>query len=119
MSRYYSMALEVHEPKPDRIQAIKQAARSLFPFDLDDFDEKGRYLTALAEGNLCGGESEEQFSLRVAKAIWKATAAFAGSPWKPPAWIISHPRPSASDPMHMRYTKTESLIRKELSCPKP
>ncbi len=76
MSRYYSMALEVHEPKPDRIQAIKQAARSLFPFDLDDFDEKGRYLTALAEGNLCGGESEEQFSLRVAKAIWKANGGF-------------------------------------------
>ena len=76
MSRYTSMALEVHEPKPDRIEAIKQAARSLWPFDMDDFDEKGQYLTALAEGNLCGGQTEEKFALDLTKAIWKANGGF-------------------------------------------
>ena len=78
MSRYYRMSLEVQGPKPEKIEAIKKAALAEWSFSNDDFTEKERdkYLTAIAEGNLCGGETEEQFALRLAKAIWKANGGF-------------------------------------------
>lgn len=37
----------------------------------DDRDSEGNNLVILAESSLCGGETEEEFTQRIAHAIWK------------------------------------------------
>ncbi len=70
MSRYYTMAVTITGAARDRVDAVKQAAEAEWTFDdwlLDD-----GVLTSPADGSLCGGETEEEFTERLAKAIWTA-----------------------------------------------
>jgi hypothetical protein len=74
MSRAYSMTVTVKKYNPEKLESIKDAGSAEWPFD-DWFVYEGT-LTGAAESNLCGGESEDQFAERLAKAIWVANEKF-------------------------------------------
>lgn len=71
MSRYYSMTIAIIGANSEQIKAVKQAAKAVWPFD-DWFLDIDNRLTASADASLCGGETEEEFAERLAKAIWAA-----------------------------------------------
>ena len=71
MSRCYNMAVTITGAVRDRIDTIKQAAEDEWAFDAWFLDDDG-VLTASADERLCGGETEEEFAQRLAKAIWEA-----------------------------------------------
>ena len=74
MSRNYSMTVIVSEPKSDKTAAIQQAAAG--QWDFDDWHESDGQMFGYGEGRLGGGESEEEFADRLAKAIWNANGGF-------------------------------------------
>lgn len=76
MSRYYGMSVTISGHKPELVAGIKAAAEEEWPFgDWQAYDGK---LTAYAESNLCGGETEEEFTERLSVAIWRANGAYCG-----------------------------------------
>lgn len=74
MSRYYRMDIEISEFNPRNIDAITEAASDEWP-DWDGWDHVTD-LSCSGEGNLCGGESEEEFTFRVCLAVWKANKGY-------------------------------------------
>ncbi len=74
MSRYYEMGVEITGHRPDKADAIRDAATNEWEF-ADWYDQDGK-LTASAEGSLCGGETEEEFTERLSMAIWQANGAY-------------------------------------------
>jgi hypothetical protein len=70
MSRYYEMRIEVEGYDPQRLEVIKEAMKQ--EWDFDEADEWAGTITAYGKDSLCGGESEEEFSHRIAAAIWTA-----------------------------------------------
>ncbi len=70
MSRYYGMAVEIRGYKPARRKAIQEAAAAEWPFI--DWEEYEGTLRSDAESQLCGGETEEQFTERLSTAVWRA-----------------------------------------------
>ncbi len=77
MSRYYSMFVRIRDFRAERLDAVKQAAEAEWSFDDWFLDDDG-VLTASADSNLCGGETEEEFAERLTKAIWAANGSFCG-----------------------------------------
>ncbi len=79
MSRYYEMTVRIRGANPDRVAAVKEAAEFEWPFSewysLDDPDDP-RNFTSDGQGNLCGGESEEEFAERLVKEIWEANGGY-------------------------------------------
>ena len=71
MSRYYNMFVRVVGANPDRFDAIKDAASAEWEFE--NWDQFRGELTASADDRLCGGETEQQFAERLAKAVWTAS----------------------------------------------
>ena len=78
MSRCYNMTVVIERYDRDRLESIKEAAQSEWPLDREMWyaDEDWTMVQNDADGSLCGGESEEQFTERLSLAIWKANAAF-------------------------------------------
>ena len=83
MNRSYSMHVTARGIDPKRVQRIKRAANGGWKFDDCDWcfsngenDNGVAVLTASADGNLCGGETEEEFAERMAKAIWAANGGY-------------------------------------------
>jgi hypothetical protein len=76
MSRFYGMSVEITDFPPDAIDRIKQAARGEWPFEQWNGAVKPGGISAYAEERLCGGESEEMFTERLAVAVWRAAGAF-------------------------------------------
>lgn len=74
MSRLYEMSVEISGHRPDRVDAIKEAAGQEWPFT-DWFEHEGM-LTASEEGSLGGGETEEKFAERLSLAVWKANGEY-------------------------------------------
>ena len=74
MSRHYEMSIEITRHRPERADAIREAAIGEWEF-VDWYDQDDT-LRASAEGNLCGGESEEEFTERLSVAIWRANGAY-------------------------------------------
>ena len=74
MSRSYSMSVCVNGYQPDREDAITNAANG--EWDFTDQSEHESTLCASGDGQLCGGETEEEFTERLSLAIWKANGAF-------------------------------------------
>lgn len=74
MSRYYGMNITIAGSKPEKIEAITQAAGDEWPFE--GWDDNGQQISAYAEDNLYGGESEEQFTERITLAVWRANGAY-------------------------------------------
>ena len=81
MSRFYEMSVTIGEYNPEKEGIIQNAAQEQWPFNEDwqeghnpDIGEPSTF--NYGQGNLCGGESEEEFKDRLAKAIWKANKGF-------------------------------------------
>ena len=74
MSRYYGMHVEIKGADSGRLQSVKKAASSEWPFA--DWEYGDPILWSYAEGNLAGGETEHEFTDRLAGAIWKANRAY-------------------------------------------
>ena len=74
MSRNYEMSVEVARYRLERGAAIQEAAGHEWPFD--DWYGRDGTLEASAAGDLCGGESEEEFTERLSVAVWKANGAY-------------------------------------------
>jgi hypothetical protein len=72
MSRFYEMAVTIEKFDKAKKDAIVAAACEEWEFDDDDFSEHDGRLFSVGQSNLCGGESEDEFSKRLAKAIFKA-----------------------------------------------
>ncbi|HOX44561.1 MAG TPA: hypothetical protein PK668_13255 [Myxococcota bacterium] len=79
MSRAYDMAITVRGVESRKRKQVQRAAEQEWPgFDGWYFQclESANILTASGSGNLCGGESEEEFADRVAQAVWAAHGVF-------------------------------------------
>lgn len=74
MSRHYEAHVEIKDFNKKKRAAIESAAEEIWNFENDWYlTEYGEpALSATGQGSLCGGESEEQFSARLARAIFKA-----------------------------------------------
>jgi hypothetical protein len=72
MSRFYNMTVTITGAASHRIDAVKQAAEAAWAFGDWSFNAAIAQLTASADDRLCGGETEDQFAQRLAKAIWTA-----------------------------------------------
>ena len=75
MSRAYGMTVSVSRYDPAKRRQIRKAARTVWPFVGWDFDGAGT-LHSYGESQLCGGETEEQFTERLTAAIWRANQAY-------------------------------------------
>lgn len=74
MTRAYNMYVAIAGYDPGRKGAIQEAACGEWGFE-DWFEHEGQ-LTASGDGQLAGGETEEEFAERVAAAVWRANGAF-------------------------------------------
>jgi hypothetical protein len=74
MSRYYNMAVRIGGFDQQRTDRIKDAVCDEWEFDNWNFHAGN--LTASADGKLCGGETEEAFAERLAKAVWAANGGY-------------------------------------------
>ena len=78
MSRFYEMSVEVSGHDPAKVAEIQAAAEQELPFD--DWwtrgDDDAATMHASAQSSLCGGESEEEFTERLSRAIWRANGGF-------------------------------------------
>jgi len=75
MSRAYNMRIVVNAFNADKKADIKQAVEAEWDIDewgVDDLSDIEGY----GESSLCGGETEDEFSVRIMQAIWKANDAY-------------------------------------------
>lgn len=75
MSRSYQMDLLVEGLRPERVEAIKEAASGEWPFE-DALWLASEGLQGFGDGSLCGGESVEAFVDRIAQAVWRANGEY-------------------------------------------
>ena len=73
MSRNYRMAVIITGDKVDRNDAIMDAAGEEWSFD-NWYHHDGK-LYGSGDGKLCGGETDDEFADRLAKAVWQANGA--------------------------------------------
>jgi hypothetical protein len=76
MSRYYEFDIAIEAYRPAREAAIKTAVEALDfgpnatePYDWEDWTES---LHITGRRSLCGGQSEGEFTDKIAAAVWKA-----------------------------------------------
>lgn len=74
MSRYYGMSVTISNYAPECAEAITEAASNEWHFE--EWTNTDDQIYAYAEDNLCGGETEEQFTERLTVAIWRANGAY-------------------------------------------
>ena len=74
MSRYFSMFVRISGADSDRTEAVQQAAEGEWSFDT--WHESDGVLTSGGDGQLGGGESDDEFAQRLAKAVWAANGGF-------------------------------------------
>ena len=74
MSRYYNMSVTISGTDSARTEEIKAAARAEWAFE--DWYPHEDALSASNDGYLAGGETEEEFTERLSKAIWLANGGF-------------------------------------------
>jgi hypothetical protein len=68
------MDVSINDFNKDKAEEIKAAAKRHWPFD--EWHVFGDELASCEDGNLCEGESEEEFAERLSLAVWKANGAF-------------------------------------------
>ena len=74
MSRNFSMFVTISGINSDRTEAVQQAAGGEWSFDT--WHESDGVLTSGGDGQLGGGESDDEFAQRLAKAVWAANGGF-------------------------------------------
>lgn len=70
MSRLYEMYVTVKGYKPKRKDDIEDAAK--LEWNFDDWNEYKGTMTACGQSTLTGGETEDEFAERFAKAVMEA-----------------------------------------------
>lgn len=75
MSRFYEMTVRFTGHDPVKRDDIEQACAEVWPFE-DFFESADGDIEATAKDYLCGGESDREFTDRIAKAIWTANGKF-------------------------------------------
>ncbi len=79
MSRTYNMTVIVESYIPAQAAAIGTVAEKEWSFDCWDevpWSGEPSRLLGSGDGNLCGGETEQQFVDRLTRAIWRANGAY-------------------------------------------
>lgn len=82
MSRNVSIDVEVTGFVPAQHRKIVAACCREWSFQADDFiyvkpdPPRENNMTATADGQLCGGETESEFIDRLASAVWSANSAY-------------------------------------------
>ena len=78
MSRFYEMSVEVSGHDRAKVAEIQAAGEQEWPFDDWWFagENDAGTLHASGQDNLCGGESEEEFTERLSLAIWRANGGY-------------------------------------------
>ena len=82
MSRFYGMSIKITGHDDKQAHAIFTAIKKEWDFqdeflnDITAQENEPRFLSAYGESYLGGGESEEQFTDRVALAVWKANGGY-------------------------------------------
>ena len=79
MSRYYNMDITIRGCDSERESGVMNAVEDIWPVqDWDDYEDCDgvAILSASARSSLCAGESEEEFTTRVAHAVWEANGQF-------------------------------------------
>ena len=74
MSRNYNMFVTIRGYVLERIDLVKQAAND--EWDFDDWRGDENFILSCVDGCLSGGETEDEFSQRLAKAIWTANGGY-------------------------------------------
>jgi hypothetical protein len=72
MSRFYEMTVAITEFDKKRKDAIVEVCQDIWNFDDPCDYADGKSFEMHGQDSLCGGEVEEQFTDRLAKAVWKA-----------------------------------------------
>ena len=68
------MTVTIEKFNKKKEAAITSAAGEVWPFN--DWMVDDDKMVAAAESRLCGGESEEEFAEKLAKAIWRANGKY-------------------------------------------
>jgi hypothetical protein len=83
MTRLYQMSVAIRGFNPDRQREIQEAGSDEWPFEEWFHDDPAtnpavdvNRLTASGESSLCGGETEDEFARRFARAVWEANGGF-------------------------------------------
>ena len=79
MSRFYEMTVEISGHASERGESLKAAAEYQWPFeDLQTREaEDGKFvLEGFGQSFLSGGEGEEEFADRLARAVWQANGGY-------------------------------------------
>ena len=80
MSRYYEMSVEISEYNQAKAAEIQAAAEQQWRFDdwlvSRNPNQSVAKMQAFGQHWLCGGEDEEQFTERLAVAIWRANGGY-------------------------------------------
>jgi hypothetical protein len=82
MSRFYGMSIKITGHDEKKAHAIFKAIKKEWDFqdeffhDITAQEDEPRFLSAYGESYLCGGESEDQFTDRIALAVWKANGGY-------------------------------------------
>ena len=74
MARFYNMEIDVSGFRKGKRKSIHEAVEKEWPIDSFDFHDQSALFGG--EGNLCGGESEEEFARRITYAVWKTNGAY-------------------------------------------
>jgi hypothetical protein len=75
MSRSYRIDVKISDYDPARAEAIKEAAEEEWPFE-DWTGEAGEPLTCQGDDQLRIGVTEEEFTVELSKAVWRANGAY-------------------------------------------
>ena len=78
MSRFYNIQLNIKGFDMDRVSQITTACKDEWSFEDMDIHQMDTdpVMIGDAEGNLCSGETEDEFADRISAAIWKANNGF-------------------------------------------
>ena len=80
MSRFYGMNVTVSGHSKEKTKEIVAALTNEWPSLWEGLENclkaDDEELSAYGEDQLCGGESEDEFSARVAKAVWTANGKY-------------------------------------------
>jgi hypothetical protein len=92
MSRRYEMRITVKGHKHDKVDDIERVLANAWPMQewtvetvkvlanawpMQEWTvETVKEIECYGEGNLCGGESEEEFTIRVSEAVWEVNEGF-------------------------------------------
>jgi hypothetical protein len=76
MSRAYSMQIVVETVTKAEKDSILEAIQDNWPIEDEFWYEPTLTLSVSGDSQLCGGETEEEFTQRVTNSIWKAAGRF-------------------------------------------